>query len=40
VPSWASDSTVPNRLVLVTCALEQGDISRDNIVVVARLHGA
>ncbi len=40
LPSWASDSTVPNRLVLVTCAFEQGDTSRENIVVVARRHGA
>ena len=40
LPSWASDSTVPNRLVLVTCAYEQGDTSIDNIVVVAQLHGA
>ena len=40
LPSWASDSTVPNRLVLVTCAFEQGDTSRENIVVVARLQGA
>jgi LPXTG-site transpeptidase (sortase) family protein len=37
LPSWASDSTVPNRLVLVTCAFEQGDTSTDNIVVVAQL---
>jgi LPXTG-site transpeptidase (sortase) family protein len=40
LPSWASDSTVPNRLVLVTCAFEQGDTSTDNIVVVAQLQGA
>jgi LPXTG-site transpeptidase (sortase) family protein len=38
LPSWASDSTVPNRIVLVTCAYEQGDTSTDNIVVVARLN--
>jgi LPXTG-site transpeptidase (sortase) family protein len=37
LPSWASDSTVPNRLVLVTCAFEQGDNSTENIVVVAKL---
>jgi LPXTG-site transpeptidase (sortase) family protein len=37
LPSWASDSTVPNRLVLVTCAFEQADTSTDNIVVVAQL---
>jgi LPXTG-site transpeptidase (sortase) family protein len=40
LPSWAFDSTVPNRLVLVTCAFEQGDTSRDNIVVVAQLQAA
>jgi LPXTG-site transpeptidase (sortase) family protein len=40
LPSWASDSTVPNRLVLVTCAFEQGDTSTDNIVAVAQLQGA
>jgi LPXTG-site transpeptidase (sortase) family protein len=38
LPSWASDSTVPNRIVLVTCAYEQGDTSTNNIVVVARLN--
>lgn len=37
LPSWASDSSVPNRLVLVTCAYESGDTSRDNLVVVAEL---
>ena len=37
LPVWASDSTVPNRLVLVTCAFEQGDTSTENIVVVAKL---
>lgn len=37
LPSWASDSTVPNRLVLVTCAFERGDTSHDNIVVIAQL---
>jgi LPXTG-site transpeptidase (sortase) family protein len=37
LPSWASDSTVANRLVLVTCAFEQGDTSTENIVVVAKL---
>ena len=40
LPSWASDSSVPNRLVLVTCAFEQNDISRENIVVVAQLQAA
>lgn len=38
LPSWASDSTVPNRIVLVTCAYEQGDTSTSNIVVVASLN--
>lgn len=37
LPSWAADSTIPNRIVLITCAFEQGDTSTDNIVVVARL---
>lgn len=37
LPSWAADSAVPDRLVLVTCAFEQGDTSRSNIVVVAQL---
>ena len=37
LPAWASDSTVPNRVVLVTCAFEQGDTSTNNIVVVATL---
>jgi LPXTG-site transpeptidase (sortase) family protein len=36
LPSWASDSTVPDRLVMVTCAFEQGDTSTENIVVVAQ----
>jgi hypothetical protein len=37
LPLWASDSSVPNRLILVTCAYEQGDTSTDNLVVVAYL---
>jgi hypothetical protein len=37
LPSWASDSTAPNRLVLVTCSYEKGDTSVNNLVVVARL---
>jgi LPXTG-site transpeptidase (sortase) family protein len=40
LPAWASDSTVPNRVVLVTCAFESGDTSTENIVVVAQLKGA
>jgi LPXTG-site transpeptidase (sortase) family protein len=39
LPSWASDSTEPNRIVLVTCAYEYEDISTNNIVVVAYLDG-
>ena len=38
LPTWASDSTVPDRVVLVTCAYEQGDTSTNNIVVTARLN--
>lgn len=38
LPPWASDSTVPDRIVLVTCAFEHGDTSTNNIVVVARLN--
>ena len=37
LPAWASDSTVRNRVVLITCAFEQGDTSTNNIVVVANL---
>jgi LPXTG-site transpeptidase (sortase) family protein len=37
LPRWASDSTEPNRIVLVTCAFEQGDTSTNNIVVVASM---
>lgn len=40
LPSWASRSNVPNRLVLVTCAYEQGDTSTENLVVVAQLQPA
>jgi hypothetical protein len=40
LPWWASDSSVPNRIVLVTCAYEQHDISTNNLVVVAYLDGA
>jgi LPXTG-site transpeptidase (sortase) family protein len=38
LPPWASDSTEPDRLVLVTCAYEHGDTSTNNIVVLARLN--
>jgi sortase (surface protein transpeptidase) len=37
LPSWASDSTVGDRIVLVTCEFEQGDTSINNIVVAATL---
>jgi LPXTG-site transpeptidase (sortase) family protein len=37
LPAWASDSTVPGRLVLVTCSHEYGDWGLDNIVVTAHL---
>jgi len=37
LPRWASDSTVANQLVLVTCAFEQGDTSTNNLVVDAHL---
>ncbi len=40
LPAWAADSTVGDRLVLVTCAYEQGDVSTDNLVVVAALVSA
>lgn len=40
LPQWASDSTVPNRVVIVTCEYEQGDTSQDNIVIVATLVSA
>jgi LPXTG-site transpeptidase (sortase) family protein len=37
LPDWASDSTVKNRLVLVTCEFENGDTSTNNIVIGAHL---
>lgn len=40
LPVWASNSTVSNRLVLVTCAYESGDISLTNLVVAATLVAA
>ncbi len=40
LPGWASDSTVKNRLVLVTCEFEDGDTSTNNIVMVAELSSA
>lgn len=40
LPPWASDSTVKNRIVLVTCEYESGDTSINNIVVVANLVSA
>jgi hypothetical protein len=40
LPPWAADSTVKNRIVLVTCEYESGDTSINNIVVVANLVSA
>lgn len=37
LPPWASDSTVPDRVVLVTCNYERGDTSLNNLVVEAHL---
>lgn len=37
LPQWASDSTIPNRLVLVTCTFESNGASLDNLVVRAHL---
>ncbi len=37
LPDWASDSTIKDRLVLVTCQFENGDDSTNNIVIVAEL---
>jgi hypothetical protein len=37
LPPWAADSTVRDRIVLVTCEFEQRDTSINNIVVVATL---
>ena len=37
LPRWASDSTVPNRVVLVTCDRTYDDVSYNNFIVVARL---
>jgi hypothetical protein len=37
LPEWASDSTVPNRIVLVTCSYERDGASPDNLVVIAHL---
>jgi hypothetical protein len=37
LPDWASDSTIADRLVLVTCEFEAGDTSTNNIVIVAEL---
>jgi sortase (surface protein transpeptidase) len=40
LPAWASDSTITDRIVLITCQYEQGDISTNNIVVAATLTSA
>jgi hypothetical protein len=37
LPEWASDSTVPDRIVLVTCSYERDGASPDNLVVIAHL---
>jgi hypothetical protein len=37
LPDWASDGTVPNRLVLVTCDYDDNGQSNDNIVITADL---
>lgn len=37
LPAWASDSTIKDRVVLVTCKLEPNSPGRDNIVVLAEL---
>jgi hypothetical protein len=37
LPVWAADSTVPNRIVLVTCAYETNGASPNNLIVVAHL---
>lgn len=37
LPSWASDGSVPNRLVLVTCEYDENGNSSDNIVISADL---
>lgn len=37
LPSWASDSTVADRLVLVTCEFEHGDTSTNNFVAASHL---
>ena len=36
LPGWASDSTATGRIVLDTCAYEHGDVSTQNLVVVAQ----
>ncbi len=37
LPGWAANSTIKNRVVLVTCEYEYGDTSVNNIVIVADL---
>lgn len=37
LPRWAADSTVPDRIVLVTCAYNDDGSSTDNLIVAARL---
>ena len=40
LPSWASDSTLRDRMVLVTCQIEDGDLTPYNIVVAAELRSS
>ncbi|MBO0810269.1 MAG: class F sortase [Actinobacteria bacterium] len=37
LPAWAADSTIPDRIVLVTCSYEANGASPDNLVVIAHL---
>ena len=37
LPGWASNSTVKDRLVLVTCEIESGELTSNNVVITARL---
>lgn len=40
LPSWASDSSVTDRLVLVTCEIENGDLTPNNVVITAQLRSS
>lgn len=37
LPDWAADITVPNRIVLVTCAYQPDGSSPNNLIVIAHL---